>query len=131
MGGFRDRRRGLYGRKCKGTHPCLFPFPYRKRDRTASFVVIRSWRSRSTEIADPTARVEHDGEDRRRSNIAPQLDLTQQSSALESGPVLSVQGRPPQLLDRLGRIGGDMTMFDEPPEETANRDRFRLTVATA
>ena len=83
------------------------------------------------EIANPTAGIQHGGEDRRRSNIASEFDLTQQLPHLGSVQTFGGQRRPLQLLDRLGGIGGDMTMFDQPAEELRIVVRLRLMVGTA
>ena len=103
--------------KAMGTDRCLLPLPITKRDRAASLADHQVMEVQFNQVADPTARVQHDGEDRRRPNVVSEFDLTQQLPHL--GPVQSFWGqrRPFQFLDRLGGIGGDMAMFGQPAEE--------------
>ena len=56
---------------------CLFPLPCRNMTEPLRSPIIRSWRSKSTRVADPTARKKHDGEDRRRSDVGSQFDFPQ------------------------------------------------------
>ena len=108
------------------TDRCLLPFPYRNVTEPLRSPIIRSWRSKATKIADPTARVEHHGEDRRRSDIVSQFDLPQQFPHLGSVQSFGSEGRPLQLLDRLAGIGGDMAMFDQPAKESTDGDQVAV-----
>jgi len=79
---------------------------------------------------------QHHGKDRVRSEIISQLNLTQQLPHLASVQSFGRQNCPLQFFDRLSRIGGNISVLDQPPEETANGDqiavdrRHRLTTVS-
>ena len=98
VGGLQGKRQGLGGQAMGSGHrPLLVPLPIPKHDRAAPLANHQIMEVQVDEIADPAARVEHDGEDRRRPNVAPQFDFTQQLPHLgsvqpfrERGPFASI-----------------------------------------
>ena len=92
--GFEISRKGLPSRQRQRTRPLLVALPIPECHRAASFADHQVMEVQLHEIADPTAGVQHDGEDRRRPDIGSEFDLTQEPPHLASVQSFGGQGRP-------------------------------------
>jgi hypothetical protein len=106
--------------------PLLVAFAKPENDRARTITDHQVVQFQVRQVAHPTAGVQEQVEDRRRSDVLPQLDLPQEPADLAAFKALGCQLLPAKLFDCFGRVPGDVSLLDQPSEEPPERNEVSI-----
>ena len=103
--------------------PLLVALPVAQHQRTAPVVEHQVVKFKPSNVGNAQSPVQHDGENRRRPDIATQFQLAEQPPHLTLLQSFGGKLLAPKFLHPLGRIGDDVTAICEPLEKLPDGDQ--------
>lgn len=112
---------GTAGRKGQRDGSLFVALAEPEDDGAAALTEDQVRQFKAGQVADPAAGVQEQVEDSVCSDVLPKFNFTQQPADLAAVQPLRCKLDPPKLLDQQGGVGGDVTLFCQPPQIPAHR----------